>query len=50
MFIVPGHEPFRKRALAINAAATKDVRLEGAAEILEVKVSATLRTYVASST
>jgi uncharacterized protein (TIGR02246 family) len=49
MFIVPGREPFGKDAFAANAAAMKDVRLEGAAEILEVKVFgdfAYLRTFI----
>jgi uncharacterized protein (TIGR02246 family) len=39
MFIVPGREPFGKDTFAANAAAMKGVRLEGAAEILELKVS-----------
>jgi uncharacterized protein (TIGR02246 family) len=38
MFIVPGREPFGKEAFVANAAAMKGVRLEGAAEILELKV------------
>jgi uncharacterized protein (TIGR02246 family) len=49
MFIVPGREPFGKDAFAANVAAMKGVRLEGSAEILELKVSgdfAYLRNFI----
>jgi uncharacterized protein (TIGR02246 family) len=38
MFMVPGREPFGKAAFAANAAAMKGARLEGSADIRELKV------------
>jgi uncharacterized protein (TIGR02246 family) len=38
IFMVPGREPFGKEAFAANAQAMKGARLEGAAQIRELKV------------
>jgi uncharacterized protein (TIGR02246 family) len=38
IFMVPGKEPFGKEAFAANANELKNVRIDGKAEILELKV------------
>ena len=38
VFMVPGQEPFGKQVFAVNSEQMKNVRFEGNAEILELKV------------
>jgi uncharacterized protein (TIGR02246 family) len=49
IFQVPGREPFGKEAFAAAAGAMKDIRMEGSAEIRELRVFgdwAYLRNYI----
>jgi uncharacterized protein (TIGR02246 family) len=50
LFIVPGREPFGKEAFGAASESMKNVRLDGTAEILELKVLgdwAYMRAYIA---
>ena len=38
LFMVPGRAPFGKQEFAAQSAAMKDVRIDGASEVLEVEV------------
>ena len=49
VFMVPGHEPFGKEAFAKKSEGMKDVRIEGTADIRELRVLgewAYLRNYI----
>ena len=38
IFMVPGQEPFGKEAFAANSARLKNVRIDGSADILELRI------------
>jgi uncharacterized protein (TIGR02246 family) len=38
IFMVPGQEPFGKEAFAANSAKLKNVRIDGSADILELRI------------